>query len=787
MPGDSLLLGVLVVIVWKLAANSGETPFPRDRAWLFLAVPLLATPWMPPSIRLGLIFLALTGVSLIWNTLWLRGFGTQMLRLSLVWMGAIGALELFGFLQPRLGAIIFPGGAVSGMLKLTGLPAQFAGSGFDLVSNGEASRVLLSSDKFGGAFAVALVGAVVGEYLLRGRWVGLAKALTLTLAYIATRGIWLAVSIGTNGSKFYWLDEKFLFLTFAPLAILLPLIAIKPSASPEGSVTGRGNFLGLVSSTLGLALIVFAWLFVDPGHPKAGKVVIDEHYSRWEWSEDPLSTERYGVKTVYSYSDWAKEMGRSKKVEQNFEEITDKTLENVSVLILKTPTKPYSQDTIQAIDRFVRRGGGLWLIGDHTDIFGMDTYLNSVGSQYGLTLESNAVIDPYTTRQIIRPRPYSHPVVREMGNFLMYTGCSIKPSWTSVDAYSADQAFIDDPDFSSNTFFGNFQLDPSESVGPVVQAAVVNVDKGRVAIWSDSTLFSNFSIYMPGKLELTHGYLNWLDRENSYSSWRWILGALGLGVLLVGLSRQPRGIAFFAIAGWTGIALGLVGSTFWVSKIYPDLKPDPEQRLAFVPSADQRCLPVLYPPVDKRDLASYLTTVVGAQRINKRPRVVSSIEEAIASPAAVILRPMSEWQQPEVDKAIQWLKGGGKLTILDGRLIPKTVHALSQEISFINLPQPKSEEENGIPVLLEDNSKMVTTTQGVRLGSQPLQTHILGGSALLRSDGKTVGAQVKVGQGDMIVTSTDFLFSDLSLGTNSEVPDLRQRDVLNVLYGWFTR
>ena len=292
---------------------------------------------------------------------------------------------------------------------------------------------------------------------------------------------------------------------------------------------------------------------------------------------------------------------------------------------------------------------------------------------------------------------------------------------------------------------------------------------------------------MPGKLELTHGYLNWLDRENSYSSWRWILGALGLGVLLVGLSRQPRGVAFFAIAGWTGIALGLVGSTFWVSKIYPDLKPDPEQRLAFVPSADQRCLPVLYPPVDKRDLASYLTTVVGAQRINKRPRVVSSIEEAIASPAAVILRPMSEWQQSEVDKAIQWLKGGGKLTILDGRLIPKTVHALSQEISFINLPQPKSEEENGIPVLLEDNSKMVTTTQGVRLGSQPLQTHILGGSALLRSDGKTVGAQVKVGQGDMIVTSTDFLFSDLSLGTNSEVPDLRQRDVLNVLYGWFTR
>ena len=49
------------------------------------------------------------------------------------------------------------------------------------------------------------------------------------------------------------------------------------------------------------------------------------------------------------------------------DKIDDETLAKCDVLVIKTPTQRYSPAEVDAVVRFVERGGGLLLIGDHTN------------------------------------------------------------------------------------------------------------------------------------------------------------------------------------------------------------------------------------------------------------------------------------------------------------------------------------------------------------------------------------------------------------------------------------
>ncbi len=52
------------------------------------------------------------------------------------------------------------------------------------------------------------------------------------------------------------------------------------------------------------------------------------------------------------------------------------------MLIIKTPTARYSADEVTAIVNYVQHGGSLLLIGDHTNVFNMNTYLNDISRQF---------------------------------------------------------------------------------------------------------------------------------------------------------------------------------------------------------------------------------------------------------------------------------------------------------------------------------------------------------------------------------------------------------------------
>ena len=73
---------------------------------------------------------------------------------------------------------------------------------------------------------------------------------------------------------------------------------------------------------------------------------------------------------------------------------------------------------------------------------------------------------------------------------------------------------------------------------------------GRVAAFGDSTVFSNFSTFEPGKAELMLGILEWLNHRNAQIDSRPLLFVLGLAFMAVALVLSRK---------WPGSRLVLLG------------------------------------------------------------------------------------------------------------------------------------------------------------------------------------------------------------------------------------
>jgi len=53
------------------------------------------------------------------------------------------------------------------------------------------------------------------------------------------------------------------------------------------------------------------------------------------------------------------------------------------VLILKDPTATYDPSEVDLMEKFVKAGGGILMVGEHTDVFGTGRNLNDLARRFG--------------------------------------------------------------------------------------------------------------------------------------------------------------------------------------------------------------------------------------------------------------------------------------------------------------------------------------------------------------------------------------------------------------------
>ena len=284
----------------------------------------------------------------------------------------------------------------------------------------------------------------------------------------------------------------------------------------------RRYLLGLAA--IGLAVAVAAFLFHwDPvGRAKGGRVMFVERHSEWEPTTRPYDTESYGEDPSYSYSGIYKYCGQFYQMSQLLEEsaIDDRTLAGCDVLVVKTPTARYSRDEVTAIERFVEAGGGLLLVGEHTNVMNTSTYLNDVARPFGFKFRHDLLFcigSPYV--QWVVPATVPHPAVQHVPPMHYAVSCSIDPGISIGRAVVRNTGLWNlPPDYNSENFFPQAEYRADMRYGAFIQLWATRHGRGRVAAFTDSTIFSNFSTFEPGKPELMLGMLQWLNHRSMWDN-----------------------------------------------------------------------------------------------------------------------------------------------------------------------------------------------------------------------------------------------------------------------------
>lgn len=473
-----------------------------------------------------------------------------------------------------------------------------------------------------------------------------------------------------------WISWK-LTAALDGLALALAGVTWAPWRGQAGrSVSAPANLPALrwlAVSALGGVLAAAMPIADSMGTERPVRLVIDESHSDWEPTDLALGTDVYGEESGYNFRalvDWLE--GRHGPVRRNYETLDSEVLEGCDVLVVKTPTEAYTDVEIGTILEFVERGGGLLLIGDHTNVFGTGDVLNAFGERLGFRLDFDCVFDHRKTFEHVFQRPASlrsHPILAQVPMIRFEVGCSIDLNhlgWTPVIVGRGLKNL--QIDYKASNFYPAVRDESDMRFGQLCEMATRAYGRGRVALISDSTLFSTFSVMLPGRRELIEASLDWLGRDEIGENSRY--GAVAVGLLLVVVAccvalRQGVGattpILVVAIGSWHA-ARGCAERVVHTPSA-PIYKLQHEANVAFLSSSERAIWPI---EEFVRDYdRSYSMFFQWVLRVEGFPRLEASLEAALGSSNIVACLDPAQLHSWELDMLFEHVNAGAVLFAIE--------------------------------------------------------------------------------------------------------------------------
>ena len=336
-----------------------------------------------------------------------------------------------------------------------------------------------------------------------------------------------------------WLHLAFLL---GPILLSLRFVHTpfggQPTLALEPSVRLPKRFRVIALTFTGTFCLIMGSFLDMPGRRKEGRVLVNEYHSTWERTDKPFDTNWYGHDSGYNYAciyDYFSNFYETSRLETP---IDDATMQNCDVLVVKVPTERYDRQEIAAIRRFVKRGGGLLLIGEHTNVFNTGVFINDIAKIFGFSFRYDCLFGVDTVfTQLYRPPLVPHPIVQSMPPLDFAVSCSIAPGISPGRAVIRSTGLKNlMADYHASNFYPQVEDRAEMRYGAFVQLWTTHYGAGRVVAFTDSTIFSNFATFEPGKAELMLGMLEWLNHRNSPYPLRLFLILLGLPLLAGGLA-----------------------------------------------------------------------------------------------------------------------------------------------------------------------------------------------------------------------------------------------------------
>ena len=226
--------------------------------------------------------------------------------------------------------------------------------------------------------------------------------------------------------------------------------------------------------------------------------------------------------------------------------------------MLKMPVLALSKTFSDRLDAWVRNGGRLMVIADHTDLYNNAQNLNDFLTGFGVRINSDAVFDPAG----FLTKPKTDRIGAVLGRIDAFgqtmpwqTGASLAAMpINTVSLATFGLSFSEPGDYSRDNRFGS--LIPRSSLRLMAHSAVTAfaVGKGAVAIVLDSTPWSTFSIFKEQYTHLFKGIIHALSHVAALRVWGWGAVALALITLLAAFTRHH--LVILAAAFLLGLTIG---------------------------------------------------------------------------------------------------------------------------------------------------------------------------------------------------------------------------------------
>lgn len=563
-----------------------------------------------------------------------------------------------------------------------------------------------------------------------------------------------------------WLLAGLLAVPAALAGRFLPL-PFGPGSPSPAQPRRAGPAVGVALLAVSVALVTGGIFWEPAGEAKGGRVLVDEFHSSWEPTARPFDTTWYGHDAGYNYACIYDYCTRFYDMSRLTSKIDDGVLRRCDVLILKVPTSAYAEEEVDAVVRFVERGGGVLLIGEHTDVFKTSSHLNQVARQFGFEYRKDCLFGIDSEfEQRYRPPLVPHPIVRHLPPLDFAVSCSLAPRPLSGRAAILSTGLWSLPaDYRASNFYPQVEDRADMRYGAFVQLWTARRGEGRVVSFTDSTIFSNFCAFEPGKSEIMLGMIDWLnraDRSPGLKPW-FIPAGLALGVLAWVLMRRRLPLFLVVAAGLYGWSTAVVVVERQHEQTFPAPKAvRPLTRVVIdrtVSDAPLSKCGFIQPSQD--GFGIFDQWILRLAYFTSR----KSGPAAFSGDLLVFFQP-NQWVTDGFRARLtKYVAAGGKVLVIDSALNKKsTANGLLYPFG-LSLDPGTSEQG---PLECTEKWPSVPVQNAVK---------VQGGEPFARANGQPVGASVRHGKGLVVAVGFGARFNDDSMGVTTDLepgPELRQ-------------
>jgi hypothetical protein len=756
-----------------------------ERKWGLLIVPCIIAAYFIPSpfnsgfILLGIGFFILLVIPQL--SLW---FGIALSGLILVIQTAVMSVYYFlipsGHSATAMSYIMYP------VLKIFGFVVSFDQGIIFIQKAGDVFPFPTTWDTLGVFPFILIFAPVLLFVLLKSEDVDSALKngagfLGVSLVYLVLRYVFLlhyyfANILGREAFLIFrqlFFSPIMMFLTFVPFVVLVVLLYAMDFDITFPEITGQTS-VKIAVFCIASFFLVGAVLFQDPGSENQGRVLVDEIHSTWEPSSLVMDTHWYGTESTYNaYSmiEWLKvtydvdrvmstafvtwEPGENiTKAQPDIvsDEITSDILQEYDILILKTPNM-YSQTEVEAIVGFVKNGGGLYVIGDHSNFAGTSTSLNEITRNFGIQFVFDSVNSAEGRLSIYKRGKITHPCAKYMPEFDFLTSCSISAPPTAGRIIPGYGLNAEPGEYASTGFFRETRRDlpilaTDRKWGIFHQCVAAQYGKGRIVAFADSTTISNFRIFFGGTDAMVIGSMEWLNHSNQFryvTKIFWVAGLVcaGAGVYVFSTLEKKKQFGSLLLVV---CMLGL-GSSISVVVFAPALYD-------YVPAEyysweDTVCFDRSHSSeiVDSGNReGEYSVFLIWTQRVGLVPSIENSLEAcAEKGKTIIIVDPVTKnFSYEDVELLKEHVQNGGNVLMMVNQSSVLGLNVIAEfglEIEDIRKPQDAEEDQNQNPFVAWGPS-------------------VKGGEAIKTVGDRVILARVQYGNGFFVLCTISHIFKN---------------------------